>query len=165
MKKGFTLIEMMVVIVIIGILMAATMKFWSGRITDLKAQSLKEDFIWWYNEIYSQNMTSSFRDGVKYSTLSIGFQSWTWYQINWWAPVLADKLSSITFRSLMIDGKSTDIAYLHYLPYTLGCSITSSRWDTGDMFSLQVYVPENGKQYCFEITSETCKLIETRCAE
>jgi len=75
MKKGFTLIEMVIVLVVIGILMAATMKFGSGRIVDLKAQSLKEDFIGWYNEIYSQNMTSSFRDGIKYTTLTVGFQS------------------------------------------------------------------------------------------
>lgn len=165
MKKGFTLIEMVIVLVVIWILMAATMKFWSGRIVDLKAQSLKEDFIGWYNEIYSQNMTSSFRDGTKYTTLTVGFQSWVWYEINWWAPILADKLSSITFRALMIDGQESDIVHLQITPYILGCFITSSRWTTGDVFAFQTYIPENGKQYCFEILSETCKLIETRCAD
>jgi prepilin-type N-terminal cleavage/methylation domain-containing protein len=82
MKKGFTLIEMMIVLVIIGILMAATMRFGSGRIVDLKAQSLKEQFVGYYNEIYSQNMTSSFRDGKKYQVLTISFGSGTWYQVD-----------------------------------------------------------------------------------
>ena len=71
MKKAFTLIEMVIVLVIIGILMAATMRFGSNRIVDLKAQSIKEQFVGWYNEIYSQNMTSSFRDGKKYQRLTV----------------------------------------------------------------------------------------------
>lgn len=165
MKKGFTLIEMIIVIIIIGVLMAATMRFWSGRIADLKAQSLKEQFIGWYNELYSQNMTSSFRDATQYKTLIVTFESGVWYTIDWGAPMMNSKLSALTFRTYMVDTQETDSVHLSFTPYVLGCPITSSRGETGDMFSFQTYMPENGKQYCFEIASETCKLVEIKCAE
>lgn len=71
MKKAFTLIEMTIVLLVIGILMAATMRFGSNRIVDLKAQSIKEQFAGRYNDLYSQNMTSSFRNGQKYEKMTI----------------------------------------------------------------------------------------------
>lgn len=154
---------MVIVLLIVGILMAATMRFGSNRIVDLKAQSIKEQFVGYYNDIYGQNMTSSFRDGKKYKTLTISFQSGMWYQVDFNAPVVEPKLSSLTFRELMVDDQTTDIVALQFTPYMLWCPITSSQWTTGNIFSFQTYVPENGKQYCFEILSETCKLIETRC--
>jgi len=163
MKKGFTLIEMMIVLVIIGVLMAATMRFGSNRITDLKAQSIKEQFVGYYNEIYGQNMTSSFRDGKKYQQLIVSLESGMWYQIDQGPFVVEPKLSALTFRELMLDDQKTDRINLTFVPYKLWCPITSSPWTTWDVFTFQVYVPENGKQYCFEIASETCKLIEQRC--
>jgi len=163
MKKGFTLIEMLIVLVIIGILMAATMKFWSNRIVDLKAQSLKEQFVGYYNEIYSQNLTSSFRDTIKYQKLTITFQSWVRYQVDQRPFVIEPKLSALTFRQFMLDGQETNSLQIVFTPYTLSCALIGSQWTTGQLFAFQTYVPENGKQYCFEIKSETCKLIETHC--
>jgi prepilin-type N-terminal cleavage/methylation domain-containing protein len=92
MKKGFTLIEMAVVLLIIGILMAATMRFGSGRIVDLKAQSTKEQFIGRYNDLYSQNMTSSFRNGKKYETLTIVMNTGVYYIVDELAQMNADLL-------------------------------------------------------------------------
>ena len=157
MKKAFTLIEMTIVLLVIGILMAATMRFWSNRIVDLKAQSLKEQFVGRYNDLYSQNMTSSFRNGQKYQQLAIGFGSGVWYQIDSGVFVSDAKLYGLVFRSFMIDDNETTSVNLSFAPYVLGCSFAWS------LFSFQVFVPENGKQYCFEIPSETCKLIETKC--
>lgn len=162
-SKGFTLIEMVLVLLVIGILMAATMRFWSGRIVDLKAQSLKEQFVWFYNELYNQNMTSSFRDKTKYQLLTLSFASGVWYQVDQGPFITEPKLSALTFRNLMLDTLPADTIDIHLTPYILWCPITSWKWTTWDLFSFQIYVPENGKQYCFEIKTETCKLIETRC--
>lgn len=156
MKKSFTLIEMLIVLVIIGILMAATMKFWSNRIVDLKAQSLKEQFVGYYNDIYSQNLTSSFHNGIKYQHLSLTFTEGE--PLSWLA------LSSLLFSGLMLSGQKTTSVQVTFTPYILWCSLTSDR-TTWSIFTFQTYIPENGKQYCFEIKSETCKLIETRCAD
>ena len=166
MKKAFTLVEMVIVLLVIGILMAATMRFGSGRIVDLKAQSLKEQFVGYYNDIYSQNMTSSFRDGKKYQLLTVSFESGMRYQVDQGPFVVEPKLSSLMFRALMLDDQKANTIQLQFTPYVLGCSIISSdmQWTvTWNIFSFQAYVPENGKQYCFEINSETCKLIETKC--
>lgn len=159
MKKAFTLIEMAIVLLVIGVLMAAVMRFWSNRVVDLKAQSLKEQFVWYYNDLFNQNMISSFRDGQRYQSLIISFQSGTWYQIDQGPFVMDPKLAWIIFRNLKMDDEEVSAADLRFTPYTLWCVFS------GKLLSFQVYIPENGKQYCFEIPSETCKLIETRCAD
>lgn len=71
MKKAFTLIEIVIVLLIISILLVATIGLGSNRITDIKAQSIKEQFIGYYNELYSQNMTSRFRDHIQYQRLHV----------------------------------------------------------------------------------------------
>ncbi len=162
MKRAFTLIEIVIVLLVIGILMAATMRFGSGRIVDLKAQSLKEDFVGYYNELYNQNMTSSYRDKIQYKNLIITFESGVWYQTDYNAIVLSSKLSDVVFRNFMLDIKQASNVQIHLVPYQLWCTFTSQDI-TGNIFLFQLYVPQNGKQYCFEIKSETCKLIETKC--
>ncbi|MEI6118851.1 MAG: hypothetical protein WCP92_06615 [bacterium] len=100
-------------------MMAATMKFGSNRIVDLKAQSIKEQFVGYYNELYGQNMTSSFRDGKKYQQLVISFESGMWYQIDQGPFVVEPKLSALTFRGIMLDDQKTDRINLTFVPYKL----------------------------------------------
>jgi len=165
MKKGFTLIEMMIVLVIIGILMAATMNFWSNRIVDLKAQSLKEQFVGYYNELYSQNMTSRFRDGKKYEQLSINFSTGISYSLDgiWFSS--DPKLAGIEVKNMRFADTLFATAALLLRPYTLWCAITSSAGASWNVLFFNLVVPQNGKQYCFEIKSETCKLVETTCVK
>lgn len=122
MKKAFTLIEMVIVLLVIGILMVATMRFGSGRIADLKAQSLKENFVGQYNEIYSQNMTSRFRDGKKYEQLTLVFSTGVYTLLDK-VPILPDpKLANIEIRQLSFDADGTDTfasANLFFVPYQL----------------------------------------------
>lgn len=162
-KKGFTLIEMLIVIVVVSILMTAVMRFGSSRISDLKAQSLKEEFVWYYNNFWSQNMTSSFRDGQRYQKLVISFTTGIWYGLDTHPPIFASQLSSLTFRDLMLDAHASSTLHLQFSPYMLWCLLTSDVWTLWNIFSFQIYHPKTGKQYCFEIRTETCKLIEKRC--
>jgi hypothetical protein len=53
-------------------------------------------------------------------------------------------------------------ATIEFVPYQLWCDISNGEM-SWDMLFFEFYIPENGKKYCFEIPSETCKLIETRC--
>lgn len=157
------MIEMAVVLLIIGILMGATMKFGSGRIVDLKAQSTKEQFIGRYNDIYSHNMTSSFRDGKKYETLTIVMHTGIYYSID--KSVQIDtNLFGFEIQNLRFDTEvsSLSTAHIAFVPYQLWCTITHG-YMSWNILSFEFYIPENGKKYCFEIPSETCKLIETRC--
>ena len=163
MKKAFTLIEMLIVLVVIGILMTATMKFGSNRIVDLKAQSIKEQFVWYYNDIYSQNMTSSFRDGKKYQQLIVAMTTGISYKVDA-LPLIDSKISGISFQNLRFEtwGNWFPLADLIFVPYQLWCTITDGTMSWNILY-FDLVIPENGKQYCFEIKSETCKLVETRC--
>lgn len=144
------------------------MRFGSGRIGDLKAQSLKENFVWWYNEIYSQNMTSSFRDGKKYEQLTVVFHTGAYYIVDK-IPALPDpKLAGMEIKNLRFvadDDVSFDTANIFFVPYALWCSIVDASFTSWDILYFDLVVPENGKQYCFEIKAETCKLIERRCID
>ena len=119
MKKGFTLIEIVIVLVVIGILMTATMRFGSGRIVDLKAQSLKEDFVGYYNELYNQNMTSSYRNEKQYKFLTMNFGTGMSYQLDSAPFVLEPNLSAVTFRELMLDAQKTSSVQIQLVPYML----------------------------------------------
>ena len=119
MKRGFTLVEMAIVLLVIGILMAATMRFGSSRIVDLKAQSIKEYFVGRYNELYSQNMTSSFRDGKQYASLTVVLAQTPYIkdQSMMPDPKLNDfALQNIRFAS---DAPASNTAHLIFVPYQL----------------------------------------------
>jgi len=163
MKKGFTLLEMVIVLLIIGILMAATMRFWSNRIVDLKSQSIKEQFVGYYNDLYGQNMTSSFRDGKKYDMLTVVMTTWIYYVVDG-VPKVDTILPKFEIKNLRFftGGTVFSTASLSLVPYHLWCVIAHGT-DTWAVLYFDFVVPENGKKYCFEIKSETCKLVEQHC--
>lgn len=154
---------MVIVLLVIGILMAATMRFGSNRIVDLKAQSIKEQFVGYYNELYSQNMTSSFRDGKKYQQLTVVMTTGIYYIVDS-LPKMNAKLPHLEIRNLRFEAEWPPfaVANLVFTPYQLWCAITDGTTSWNILY-FDLIIPDNGKQYCFEITSETCKLIETRC--
>lgn len=156
---------MVIVLLVIGILMAATMRFWSNRIVDLKAQSIKEEFVGYYNDLYGQNMTSSFRNGQKYDTLTVVLTTGIYYIVDS-VIVPNTKLSNMEIKNLrfVADGTPFDVVNLVFSPYHLWCAISNGS-NTWNIIYFDFIVPENGKQYCFEIKAETCKLVETRCEE
>ncbi len=166
MKKAFTLIEIVIVLLIISILLVATIGLGSNRITDIKAQSIKEQFIGYYNELYSQNMTSRFRDYIQYQRLHVIVSTWIAYRLDASAvvypPLSAMELGGIRFAPTWT---VVDQALLTFLPYRMGCEISRGDGSLQDTVYFHLLVPENGKQYCFEIASETCKLIERHCRE
>jgi hypothetical protein len=76
------------------------------------------------------------------------------------------RLPNMEIKNLRFEtwGISFPVANLLFVPYHLWCAISNGS-DTWSMLFFDFAVPENGKQYCFEIKSETCKLIEQRCED
>jgi hypothetical protein len=68
----------------------------------------------------------------------------------------------VIFTGLALDTHPFPNIDITLVPYILWCTIASA-WTTWSLFSFQLSIPKNGKQYCFEIKSETCKLVEIRC--
>jgi hypothetical protein len=74
------------------------------------------------------------------------------------------KLPHLEIRNLRFEAEWPPfaVANLVFTPYQLWCAITDGTTSWNILY-FDLIIPDNGKQYCFEITSETCKLIETRC--
>jgi hypothetical protein len=109
-------------------------------------------------------MTSSFRDGKKYEQLTVILHTWISYRIDASANPIASTVSNLEIKNLRFTSDWTPfaVANLLFTPYQLWCGISdgSNSWN---ILYFDLTIPENGKQYCFEIASETCKLIEQRC--
>lgn len=161
-KKAFTLIEIVLVLLIISILLVVTMRFGSYRIGDLKAQSSKESFESYYRDLSSQNLTSSFRDGVHYERLSIVLDTAMSYQLDSWSLVTYFP-QDLRIQNIFLWSQTLDFAHIVLTPYHLGCVFSSPGQHEDDTLRFELFVPENGKKYCFEIAHQTCTLREIVC--
>lgn len=74
-KNGFTLIELVVVISIIGLLTTMTMIFGANRIQDLRYRSGKEIFVHEFETLRAEAMRSNYAYGKKYDTMLLTIQS------------------------------------------------------------------------------------------
>lgn len=155
MKKAFTLIEMVIVLVVIGILMGATMYFGSDRIVDLKAQSLKDSFVDEYHMVHSHNLASSYQGTYRYSTGTIRLDPDQWVVVAYDGIVTGQLLSDLTNMKVQISWPNT----LSFVPYHMGCEMMGGTW-TGISFTLLI-TPH--KKYCFDIRLDTCTLRESVC--
>ena len=155
MKKAFTLIELMIVIMVIGILMGVTMKFSSNRITDLKAQSLKDRFVDNYVMVQSQNLASSYHGTGRYTTGQIIFDATTWVLALYDNVATEQLLPDMTNMKLLLSWTTS----LSFSPYHMWCVVNEWTWL---FFGLEV---NGNKTYCFSINPNTCTLKELPCTK
>ncbi len=167
-QKAFTLLEIVIVIVIIWILMAATMRFGGGRVSFLNNKNIKEQFVSNYDSIYADNMMSSYYLGELYETLNIDFVSWNSWFVYSYKDHSGDDISE--GASLIEDGNYiinnlklwwTDVANLNFVlkPYVLGCEIN----EEVDVDANIEIIVNHDKSYCFEISSDSCRIEKISC--
>jgi prepilin-type N-terminal cleavage/methylation domain-containing protein len=168
LKRAFTLLEIMIVIVIIWILMWATMRFGWDRIGFLNNKNIKEQFISNYDTLYSNNMTTNYYMWNLYTDLEIAFILWyTWfdYIYKWYG---ADNIFSGTTRvdggiyeiiNISIDWEEMEDVTISLVPYILGCNIN---WWQNQLAEIEIFV-NNAKNYCFEINSDNCRMYSVSC--
>ena len=162
-SKWFTLIEIVIVIVIITILMAVTMRFGSSRMQDLKTQATKEQFLGAYSQIASQYLVSNYLHDKRFSQLFLN--------INSWSSALVYRLDSskknitwfvspdFRFSDIILNDSPADQLQLKFVPYTLWCELSNWSESTWLQASFRLFVL--GRQYyCFSLQSSTCKLSE-----
>lgn len=149
MKKGFTLIEIIIVISIIAILLTVTMRFWSSRIDILKYQAGKEQFVNAYDRLYTQHLTSNYHEWTRYESLTLRLGS-SGFNYFWDTGEVQYVTTTMPFAISGIDETS-----MVFKPYVVGCDM-----ETGVVFQLIV---DEKKTYCFSIKNDTCKLVEERC--
>jgi prepilin-type N-terminal cleavage/methylation domain-containing protein len=168
MLKAFTLIEILVVIIIIGILGTMTMNFSRDSIDDATARNEKERFLFRYNSKLSQNLTTKRHNQQEYLWMTINLKSGDNFITNTILFKNNTKESEIyNLQKLHIQGNKriTRQMNINIQPYTFDCNIDN--WEKEEKqdltWILKLQLPRSSVLYCFSIQPHTCKLKEIWC--
>ena len=168
MKKWFTLIEIVLVLIVISVLIGIILRFGSNRIVDLKSQNNREQFISFYDNLYSSNLISNYHNTNRYEKLNIQIWSWIFFTYDDSNLQTDSNLKSTQIHVIGLDNQNVENVNLQLTPYNIGCEIFSKKDSsilTWNLISFQLFSQDNQKEYCFEIWSDTCKLIEKKCKD
>ena len=167
--SAFTLIEMVIVLVIIGILLMATIYLSGEQIQKVKNKAVKESIVAEMQSRYSRNLWSSSFAGNMYSSLEVSLNAEDNkilfdYKDNTWSTtinnIFTDKFK-IKYIALNYAGESTlDSTWnivLKYTPYKISCEIWGSDQNSNAVIVTRV---NDNQDYCFEINQKNCRLIE-----
>lgn len=173
-KRWFTLIEMMIVIVIVGILLALSLWISGNRIQTLKNKSVQEQFTYTYNSLFSRNLLTNYYDGNLYDEMVIHLSGWEnrflySYRNNW--EEIFSGYDDVQWGYYMIDdiylswdsvhkNPSADIIFQ---PYVLGCELHEKN-RTWNILKIKLILNDN-EDYCIKINSDLCKLEKEPCPE
>ena len=164
-RLWFTLLELLIVMVIMGILLAMTMNFGADRVKDLDRQSVSNQFIDAFNSLVGQARSSSYLYNQKFSKLIVHFDVWdhaivsslsgsstsasyTWFESSVFT------IDHISVNNLPLSGLNVIIT-----PYAIGCQMQSSSSASG--FVLSTHIKDT--PYCYHLDPALCVLKKTEC--
>ena len=177
-KKWFTLIEMLIVIVIIGILLTLSMRISWDRIQILKTKSVWEQVVYNYNNLYAKNLLTNYYEWDMYENMVIRFVEWDtklyyYYKtdstadkdyrlpeiVQWWKY----EVDKIYFDWT----KNMNASYVVFEPYKIWCKLLDQDPKVSDgktyaTLNIDLLVNWNNK-YCFKISKDLCKLEVVDC--
>ena len=170
--KAFTIIELLIVIAIIWILMATTMKFSWDRISFLNNKNIQEQFVANFSSLQAENNMTNYHFWKIYQDLKINFvleeDHFTYSYHNHDSAI--DTRATTTewwhyqINEIILDWDTTTEANIFMKPYTLWCTITNK--DNNDWKNLKIWILVNdAKKYCFSIESNNCKIKTISCSE
>ncbi len=170
--KAFTLLEMVIVMILLGIMTMMTLQLSTDQIEKVQHKSVKEEILHTYQKYYTKNLVSSFYQGVHYKTLNIHFSSWD-NQISFsFSGDNDDEVGSgVLFGKFQIthlteDGTNTyDAATVSLTPFHLACAWIFDWVDKIWTWLWIRFLIQEQKEYCFEISSQTCRMREVECSE
>jgi len=154
------------VIIIIGVLMAATMKFGGDRIGFLNDKNVKEQFMDNYSLLQSNNTMTNYHRWRIYKDLELNFDIWMNYLdykynlydsfYTWQAYV---DWGSYKINRLKVNWDIVSNLNISMVPYVLGCYIQN---ESGASAEIGILVNDS-KEYCFSINSDICRMISVSC--
>lgn len=180
-KKGFTLIEMLIVIVIIWILMTISMWISWDRVRVLKTKAVEEQILYNYNNLFSKNMLTNYYSWELYKDLKIVFTEWNssfQYYYNkfdggsyTWNTFLQSGKYNIS-EILGDNNRNLRNVNIIFYPYELWCKISaveqsSNRTNNNSnnpISSLKIkFLVNDNEDYCVKLSSDLCKMERIDC--
>ncbi len=188
-KKWFTLIEIMLVIVVIGILMVATMSYSWEQLTLLREKSVQERFIDQMNMFSRIALSSHYFQDKTYSEILLSFKvhgsdthdaellskkkhdTWIGYLFSWGGYATEQVAQSenmidpwYTVLSLSSFSSRFSELVLKYTPYTLWCQVFLGDqkyvWDTDILFTIGA---KKHQKFCSRLNIHLCKFEKISC--
>ena len=162
---GFTLIEMLIVLIVMGILLIATLHLSVDQIQKVKDKTVKESILAEMQSRYSRNLWSSSFAREMYDTMEVNIKKWEnkidFVYKNQWTTnnenTFMDKfeIKYITFNPDHANPIDESDVNIKYSPYKISCEI----WEDNDKTVIITRVNDS-RDYCFEINQKNCRLIE-----
>jgi prepilin-type N-terminal cleavage/methylation domain-containing protein len=168
MKKAFTLLEMILVLVIMGIITLMIMGLTGTQLQKLQQKTVKDTLLTAYQNRYSKNLTSSFFAGERYKKMTITFTSGSnEVQFAYFTGESTDAYFSDTFQGdfeVVGISNGSDVQFqnevrLDFQPYEIPCTINSG--DNRNEAILLITMKQQ-KEYAFSISSKSCRMREIK---
>ena len=172
--SAFTLIEIVIVLVIMGILLLVTLNLSWEQIQKVKDKTVKESIIAEMQSRYSRNLWSSSFGWEMYDTMDVNINKWGnkidfAYKKQWETKkentfTNQFKIKYITSNYEDAIPDDLDNITLHFTPYKISCKI----WEWKTLYDNIVIIARvnDNKDYCFEIDKQNCRMIdvsESKC--
>lgn len=161
--KAFTLVEMIIVLIIMGILLMFTVGLSGQQIQKVRDKSVKESILAEMQTRYSRNLWSSSFAWEMYDNMVVKLAKWEGkidftYESNG-KDIIENTFSDhfeikyLTFNSDSAGGENS--VNIKYSPYKISCEI----WENKNNVVIVARVNDS-KDYCFEIKQKNCRLTE-----
>ncbi|MFZ2718949.1 MAG: type II secretion system protein [Candidatus Absconditicoccaceae bacterium] len=167
-NSGFTLLEMLIVLVTISIILGMTIYFGSENIFKLKYKTTKEEFLSTLTSFYTNSLGSNYINQHRFNRLNLElfsgnngiFYSYVGDSYNQTGEKKTNliEISDIRLDNGIIQNKSS----INITPYQLGCEITDNNNNTGSRIDFKLIVNKT-KIYCLYLLSQNCKIKEQIC--
>lgn len=174
--KAFTLMEMMIVLIIMGIITMMTMGITGDQLHKLQQKTVKESLLAEYQTHYTKNLTSSRYAGQVYTGMTITFSSGAnQISFNYYNGVPTPYHTETFSDSFEIqkiytnpDGQQDNLypvstLNLHFTPYQGNCKILNNDGQEIQKNIAFVLKIKEMKDYCFSISPQMCRMVEVPC--
>lgn len=160
MKKGFTLLEITIVIAVIAVLMTMIINFGANRVDYLQSNVSKNNFVSTIETVYSNVLSSNYYGDQIIDELSLNINKEENYiSISYNGISYDETLNGTEINTLTLDHEEVEKITLKFRPYAIGCEI-SSNFDTGKQLDIQL-----NNNYCVQINSNNCKVLDVECED
>ena len=152
--------------IIMGVLLAMTLGFGSGRVKDLDRQSVSDQFVDGFHTLVGQSRTSSYLYGQKYNQLLVHFGSGDHGLITHFSGSTI-VLTGFTSWVFVLDHMVSNAAVVSSIdveltPYAIWCQIragnTMLSWAT-------IWTHISWQEYCYHLESSLCTLKKIACSQ